>query len=172
MGGENATLLFTDINSLVYEIKTDDFYVDISGDINIRFDTSDFSNDHPSGIKTGANKKIPRMFKDKACSKLIAEFVELQAKLYSYKMFAADQEIKKCKGVKKTVVTKTITHDDYKICLFTKTNQYRRMNVIRSYLHDIYTEEMNKVVLSADDDKRHILGDGIPTLAHGHDRLR
>ena len=45
-------------------------------------------------------------------------------------------------------------------------------DVIRSYLHDIYTEEMNKVVLSADDDKRHILGDGIPTLAHGHDRLR
>ena len=70
------------------------------------------------------------MFKDEACGKLIAEFVGLWEKLYSYKMFAADEQIKKYKGVKKTVVTKTITHDDYKNCLFTKTIQYRRINVI------------------------------------------
>ena len=108
------------------------------------------------------------MFKDEACGKLIPEFVGLWEKLYSYKMFAADEEIKKYKGVKKTVVTKTITHDAYRNSVFTKPTQHRRMNVIRSYAHDIFTEEIK----SAEDDKRYILGDEIHTLAHRHYRLR
>jgi hypothetical protein len=80
----------------------------------------------------------------------------------------AGEEHKKCKGIKKNVVKKTITHDDYKECLFTKKEQLRKMNVIRSHRHDIYTEEVNKVALSADDDKRVIMEDGIHTLAYGH----
>ena len=56
--------------------------------------------------------------------------------------------------------------------LFSKAAQLRKMNVIRSHLHDVYTEELNKVALSADDDKRVILADGVHTLAHGHYRLR
>jgi transposase len=83
-------------------------------------------------------------------------------------MFEDGEEKKKCKGVKKSVVKKTITHDDYKDCLFTKRELYRRMNVFRSYHHDIYTEEVNKVALSGEDDKRVIMDDGIHTLAHGH----
>jgi len=42
------------------------------------------------------------------------------------------------------------------------------MNVIRSQLYDVYTEEVNKVALSANDDKRLIMKDGISTLAYGH----
>src|SRR5271166_7189987 len=133
-----------------------------------RFDTSDYPKDHSSGIKTGVNKKVIGMFKDEACGKQIEEFIGLRAKLYSYKMFEGGEENKKCKGIKKNVVKKTITHDDYKDCLFTKREQYRRMNVFRSYQHDIYTEEVNKVALSADDDKRVIMDDGIHTSAYGH----
>ena len=48
----------------------------------------------------------------------------------------------------------------------------RRMNVIRSHLHEMYSEEVNKVALSSEDDKRHVLEDKIHTLAHGHYRLR
>jgi hypothetical protein len=44
----------------------------------------------------------------------------------------------------------------------------RKMNVIRSRLHDLYTEEVNKVALSSNDDKRVIMDDGIHTLAYGH----
>jgi len=69
------------------------------------------------------------------------------------------------------VVEKTITHDDFKECLFTGKKQLRQMNVIRSHLHDIYTEEVNKIALSADDDKRYILADGIHTLAYGHHKI-
>ena len=90
--------------------------------------------------------------------------------MYSYKM--AGEDHKKCKGVKKNVVKKTITHEDYKDCLFTGTERLRKMNVIRSYRHDMYTEEVNKVALSANDDKRVIMEDGIRNLAYGHYSLR
>jgi len=80
----------------------------------------------------------------------------------------AGEDHKNCKGVKKNVVKKTISHKDYKDCLFTRRDQLRKMNVSRSYHHDIYTEQANKVALSADDDKRVILQDGVHTLANGH----
>ena len=84
--GDNAKLLFTDTDSLAYEIKTKDFYKDINSDIEGRFDTSDYPTNHPSGIKTGLNSKVLGMIKDEACGKQIVEFVDLRAKLYSYKM--------------------------------------------------------------------------------------
>ena len=82
------------------------------------------------------------------------------------------EEHKKCKGVKKIVVKKTITHKDYRETLFSRTEQYRKMNVIRSHNHDLFTEEVNKIALSAADDKRVILEDQIHTLAYGHYKLR
>ena len=111
------------------------------------------------------------MFKDEAGGKQIEEFVGLRAKLYSYKV-SGEEDRKKCKGVKNAVVRKSITHDDYKKCLFTREEQMRKMNVIRSHLHEMYTEEVNKVALSADDDKRVVLADGVNTLAYGHWRVK
>ena len=69
------------------------------------------------------------------------------------------------------MVKKSITHKDYKNCLFTGKEQLRKINVIRSHKHDVYTEEVNKVALSSNDDKRYILDDGINTLAWGHYRI-
>jgi len=99
------------------------------------------------------------MFKDEAAGKQIAEFVRLKAKSSSYKMFEGNG-YKKCKGIKKNVIETKIAHEDYKECLFSKTTVYRPMNVIRSNNHDMYTEEVNKIALSADDDKRVIMDDG------------
>ena len=59
-------------------------------------------------------------------------------------------------------------HEDYKNCLFTGKEHLRRMNVIRSHKHEVYTEEVNKIALSSNYDKRHILDDGVHTLALGH----
>ena len=81
------------------------------------------------------------------------------------------KKVKKCKGVKKSVVKKSITHEDYKTCLTTGKEQLRKQNIIRSYKHEVYTEEVNKIALSANDDKRYILGDGINTLALGHYKI-
>ncbi|KAG1651860.1 hypothetical protein GQR58_026696 [Nymphon striatum] len=168
--GEKAKLLFTDTDSLAYEIETEDFYKDISNDVSKIFDTSNFPKDHPSGIETGVNKKVVGMFKDEAGGKIIDQFVGLRAKLYSYKMFEGVEE-KKCKGIKRSVVKKNIDFEDYKRCLFDQKDQNRKMNVIRSYGHNLYTEEVNKIALSANDDKRVILDDGIHTLAYGHYKL-
>ena len=165
--GDNAKLLFTDTDSLAYEIETEDFYRDISSDVKSKFDTSNYPKDHQSGILTGVNKKVIGMFKDEAAGKQITEFVGLRAKLYSYRV-EEEYEEKKCKGIKKAVIKKTITFNDYKDCLFNNKPSMRKMNVIRSHLHTMYTETVNKVALSPFDDKRLIREDNINTLAYGY----
>ena len=169
--GAKAKLLFTDTDSFMYEIETEDFYKDISKDVKDRFDTSDYPENHPSGIPTGINKKVLGMFKDEAAGKRIKEFVGLRAKLYSFIM-EDGKENKRCKGVKKQVVESSITHEDYKTCLRTGKEQLRKHNILRSYEHEVFTEEVNKIALSALDDKRYILGDGIHTLAWGHYKIK
>ena len=57
-------------------------------------------------------------------------------------------------------------------CLFSRREQHRKMNVIRSHCHEIYTEEINKIALSSDDDKRVIVANGMHTLAYGHTILK
>ena len=91
--GKNQKLLFTDTDSLCYEIETEDFYEDISNDVEGYFDTSNFPKDHSSGIQ-GRNKKVPGMMKDEAGGKIIEGFIGLRAKLYSYKMFEGKEEKK------------------------------------------------------------------------------
>ena len=168
--GNRAKLLFTDTDSFLYEIQTEDFYKDISGDVKDRFDTSEYPEGHPSGIPTGINKKVLGMYKDEAKGDNIKEFIGLRAKLYSFKM-EEGKENKKCKGIKKAVVERTIRHEDYKTCLTTGKEQLRRQNIIRSYEHVLYTEEVNKIALSAADDKRYLLKDSFDTLAWGHRRI-
>ena len=168
--GQKQKLLFTDTDSLAYEIKTDDFYQDINEDVPEKFDTSNYAKDHPSGIKTGYNKKVIGMMKDECGGKQITEFVGLRAKMYSYKV--DETEEKKAKGVKKNVIKKDISFDDYYKCLRREKNPvYRKMNLIRGHNHETYSETINKIALSADDDKRVISNDGISTRAYGHYKL-
>ena len=82
------------------------------------------------------------------------------------------EESKKCKGIKRAVVKSNITFENYKDVLFNRTSQMRKMNVFRSYGHEIYTEEVKKVALSGEDDKRIVLENRIRTLAYGHYSLR
>ena len=101
--GNKVELLFTDTDSLLYQIKTKDFYKDISDDILDKFDTSDYPPNHPSGILTGVNKKVIGMFKDEVAGKQITHFVGSRPKLYSFKI-EEDREVRKCKGIKKNVI--------------------------------------------------------------------
>ena len=166
--GEKAKLLFTDTDSLMYEIETEDFYEDISPNVEERFDTSDYPKGHESGIKTGVNKKVIGKMKDEVCGKIITKFVGLRAKNYAF--ILDGKEHKKCKGIKKCVTKNNITFKDYEDCLFKNIKQLRKMNVFRSHRHDVYSEEVNKIALSANDDKRIILEDGIHTMAYSHFR--
>ena len=164
--GDKAELLFTDTDSLMCEIETEDFYKDITPDVRVKFDTSNYPKEHPSGIETGVNKKVIGLMKDEAGGKSITKFVGLRAKNYSFMLESKEQ--KECKGIKKSVTRNNISFLDYETCLFSNISQLRKMNVFRSRRHNVYTEEVNKIALSANDDKRIILKYGIHTMAHGH----
>ena len=103
-----------DTDSLIYNIKTEDFYKDIAEDVLARFNTSGYNPDRP--LPVGLNKKVIGLMKDELGEEIMTEFVTLRPKMYDYKTGSA--ESKKCKGIKKCVVHKTISFKDYKACLF------------------------------------------------------
>ena len=158
--GNKAELLFTDTDSLMYLIQTDNFYHDINKDVKKKFDTSDYPEHHPSGI----NKKVIGKFKDEAAGEQITHFFGLRPKLYTFKV-EEKGETRKAKGVKKNVIKKSLSFEDYKKCLFSEEKVMKEMNIIKSQNHDIFSTTVNKVALSAKDDKRSICENKINTLA-------
>ena len=156
-------LLYMDTDSLVYDIKTEDFYKDIAEDVETRFDTSGHVPGRPLPIEK--NIKVIGLMKDELGGKIMKEFISLRPKLYSYRV--EESEPKKYKGIKKCVVKRTITFEDYKRCLFEGINIHRSQMMFRSKKHKIKTLEVNKLALSREDDKR-ISIDGIASLAMGH----
>jgi len=81
-----------DTESLCYEIEAEDFFKDISAYVQEKFDTSNSSLNHPSGIPTGINRKVPGMFEDEVGGEIIEEFVGLRAKLYAIKKLDGEEE--------------------------------------------------------------------------------
>ena len=152
-----------DTDSLIYDIETDDFYKDIADDVEVKFDTSGYVPDHP--LPVGLNKKVIGLMKDELGGKIMKEFITLRPKVYSYKV--GNSESKKCKGIKKCVVKKTISFEDYKSCLLDGEESYRSQLLFRSSKHEVRMLEVNKLALSRDDDKR-ITVDGIASLSRGH----
>ena len=166
--GDRLKLCYMDTNSLVYHIKTEDFYADIVDDVQMRFDTSGYIPDRP--LLVGLNKKAIGRMKDELGGAIMTEFVALRPKVYSYKKLDGSEE-KKCKGIKKFVVKKTLTFKDYKTCLFSDSTEYRSQLMFRSAKHEVHTIEVNKVTLNRDDDKRISRKDGISTFVRGHKDL-
>ena len=105
-----ARLLFTDTDSLTYEIEAEDVYKDFWNDKDM-FDNSNCLESSP--YYCNANKKIIGKFKDEACGIPITEFIGLKSKMYSY---VKDNEKggKTAKGIKKNVIKNNIRHEDYK----------------------------------------------------------
>ena len=91
----------------------------------------------------------------------MTEFIALRPKLYSYRKLDG-MEDKKCKGIKKCVIKKTLTFEDYKNCLFNPDSIYRSQLMFRLSKHEVHTIEVNNVTLSRDDDKWISKRDGIP----------
>ena len=160
---KSLKLLYMDTDSLVYDIKTEDFYKDIAEDVETRFDTSGYVSGRPLPIEK--NKKVIGLMKDELGGKIMKEFISLRPKMYSYRV--EESESKTCKGIKKCVVKKTITFKDYKRCLVEGINIHRSQMMFRSKKHKIKTLEVNKLALSREHDKR-ISIDGIASLAMGH----
>ena len=177
---KDLKLCYMDTDSLIYNIKTEDFYTDIADDVPARFDTSGYC---PNGyyvpgttaqshrpLSIGLNKKVIGLMKDELGGAIMTEFIALRPKLYSYKKLDGAED-KKCKRIKKCIVKETLKFEDYKNCLFNDSAEYRSQLMFRSMKHDIFTIEVNKVVLNRDDDKRISKEDGIFTFARGYKDL-
>ena len=154
---EKLKLCYMNTDSLVYHIETDNFYADIVDDVQTRFNTSGYIPDRLLPI--GLNKKVIGLMKDELGGRIMTEFVALRPKLYSYKKLDGSED-KKCKGIKKCIVKKILTFEDYKKCLFNDSTEYRLQLMFRSSKHEVHTIEVNKVALNQDDDKRISKRDG------------
>ena len=162
--GSKAKLLFTDTDSLTYEIEAEDVYSDFWKDKDL-FDNSDYPVDSPFYFKE--NKKVIGKFKDEAAGVPVCEFVGLRSKMYSYIKDNQKGE-KTAKGIKKNIIKQNLKHQDYKETLFEKKQMHHKMKTIRSQNHKLGSYEINKVSLSCYDDKRYIKEDGIHTYAYEH----
>ena len=162
--GEKCELLYTDTDSLLLDIKTEDVYKDIERNKSF-YDTSDYPEDHPLFSKV--NKKVLGKMKDECAGKPISEYVGLRSKMYSI-MTGCEKNIKKAKGVKKNVIKKQIKHEQYKQALFSKKQMWHGMKMLRSDGHEIYGVHVNKISLSPFDTKRWISEDGVNTRAYGY----
>ena len=167
---EKVEVLYSDTDSLVLNIETDDFFKDISGDVVEWFDTNDFPKDHPAVLEglpiVKENKKKIGLMKDECGGKILTEWVALRPKLYSFLTESGEKQ--KAKGLKKSIKNKSLRHENFLKCLRTGKSQTRKQCLFRSRDHHIFTENMVKVALSCDDDKRIVLENGIDTLSLGH----
>ena len=114
---DNIHLCYMDTDSFIMNIKMNDFYKDISNDVEKRFDNSNYEVNGP--VPTGKNKKVIGLMKDELEGKIITEiteFVTLRPKTYSY-LTDDGKEDKKAKGTKKCIIKRMIKSDNYKKCL-------------------------------------------------------
>ena len=88
-----------------------------------------------------------------------------------YSLKTKKEEMKKAKGVKKNVVKKNISHQDYVDCLFEERKFMHTMQTIRSFKYQLYTIKQNRVSLSPYDDKRYLMDDGVSSLPYSHSSL-
>ena len=156
--GNNVKLCYMDTDSFVINIKTEDFYKDIANHVEKRFDTSNYEVNR--SLPTGKNKKVIGLIKDELGEKIIMEFVTLRPKTYSY-LTDDCKEDKKAKGTKKCVIKRMIKFNDYKNCLLKDKVILKSKQRFINKKHDVYTENINKIALSNNDDKRIVSSDKI-----------
>ena len=162
---DNVRLCYMDTDSFIMNIKTKDFYKDISDDVDNKFDTSNYEVKRP--LLMGKNKKVIGLMTDELGGEIITEFIALRPKTYSY-LTDNDKIDKKAKGTKKCVIKKMIKFDDYKKCLLNDKVILRSQRRFISKKHDVYTEDVNKIALSNDDDKRIISSDKITSYPYSY----
>ena len=188
---KKAKLCYMDTDSFIAYIKTDDISnKDIVEDVETRFDTSNYELERP--LPKGENKKIIRLMKDELGRKIMTKFVGLRAKTYSYLM-DDNNEDKKAKSTKKCVIKIKLKFGNYKNCLeatqlVNKINYLEKnkidMDSIKEFIknnksilkiqqrfkkerHNVFTEEINKIALSSNDNKRIQSIDLTETYAYG-----
>ena len=164
--GDRAKLSYTDTDSFIIYIKTEDFFQDISNDVEKWFDTSNYDKNDKRPLSIGKNKKVPDLFKDELGGKIITEFVAPRPKTYVY-LDDDSNDHKKAKGIKKCVIKQKLMFKNYKDCLIDSETVYSSQHRFKSYNHDVYTEDVNNRALSTNADKRLQTYNKIETYPYG-----
>ena len=164
--GDRAKHYYTNTDSFIIYIKTEDFFEDISNDVERWFDTSNCDKNNKRPLPIGKDKKAPGIFKDELGGKIIRDVVTLEPKTYAYLMDDGSNHTK-AKGTKQCVIKQKLMFENYKDCLFNNKAVYRSQEIFNSYYHDVYTEEVNKIALSSNDDKRLQTFNKITTYPYG-----
>ena len=147
--------------SIIY-VETEDLYKDISNYVNKWFDNSHYSKDINRLLEKGKNKKVISRFKDEVGGLVMSKFCAHRARSYAFLIDRfTDYDFekrgiinKKAKGIKKCVMKNKITFNDSVNVPFSGINLLRSQYSFRSRFHEIYTEKINKIALSSNDDKR------------------
>ena len=163
--GNDVKLSYMDTVSFIMNIKTEDFHKDITNDVEKRFDTSNYEVNRP--LPTGKNKKVIGLMKDELGGKIITEFVTLRPKTYSC-LTDGGKEDKKANETKKCVIKRMIKFNVYKNCLLKDEVLLKSQQRFISKKHDVYTENINKIALSNNDDKRIVSLDKITSYPYGY----
>ena len=162
--GDNVKLCYVDTDSFIMRIKTEDFYKDIAYDLKKRFHTSNYEINRP--FPTRENKKMIGLMKDELGGKIMTEFVALRPKTYSYLTDDCEED-KKAKGTKKCAIKRRLKFSDYNDCLLNNEIILKSKQRFKSEKHEVYTEEVNKIALSSNDDKRLQTFDRITSYPYG-----
>ena len=144
---DKAKLCYMDTDSFVIHIFIEYFFKDIDNDVERWFDTSNYDKNDKRPLQTGMNKKVIGMFKDELGGKIIKEFCALRAKTYAYLM-DDDSEKKEAQGTKKYIIKRRIMFENYKDSLFNNNTILRSQLKLKSDLHNVYAEEVNKIRLN------------------------
>ena len=163
--GDMVKLCYMDTDSLIMNIKTKNFYKYIAQDVEERFDTSNYDVDRP--LPNGKNKKVIGLMKDELGGGIITEFVALRPKTYSY-MTDEFIEMEKAKGTKKCKIKKMLKFEDYKKCLSDNEPMLKSQQRFKSENHEVYIENINKITLGSNDDKRIVALDRITSYPYGY----
>ena len=163
---EKARLCYMGTDSFVIHIKTEDFCEDIACDVDRWFDTSNYDKDDNRPLPIGKNKKVIGRIKDELGGKIIKEFVAHRAKAYAF-IFDDDTEKKKAKGTKKCIVKRELILKNYMDSLFNNEVIIKSQQRFRSDHHRVFTEEVNKIAVSSNDDERLQTFDKVTTFPDG-----
>ena len=163
--GNNVKLCYMDTDSFIMNIKTEDFYKHIANDVEKIFDTSNYEVNRL--LPTGKNKKLIGSMKEELGGKIITEFVTLRPKTYSYSTDDCKED-KKGNRTKNCVIKRMIKFNGYKNCLLKDEVVLKSQQRFISKKHDVYTENINKIAQSNNDDKRIVSSDKITSYPYGY----
>ena len=172
----NVELIYTDTDSFIIHVETDDIYKDMLEDKHL-YDFSEYPKNHPNYDIT--NKKVLMKFKDEMKSLIITEFIGLKPKIYSFNYINNSTEINENeydeydniivnknthKGVKESI---SLKHDEYKRSLYKEELIYKEFYNLQLNKQNIYLDKINKIALNPFDSKRNWI-DNINSLPYGY----